>query len=206
MYGSGKKSFRGSHNNKRGGRRGDFKGGRGGRHFNNSDANKGRVKFEKSEYRHQDQLTEGEVGISEYISKLEGYSAVIKARFSDFQVNEINLDGKMAKLTDTSIPKTFTSLAHKYSFEDTKDSPLDKIPQSTWDALRNLVLNSNEVSDNVPVELEGDNLSKEDRKSIHVCVKSYFGSEIVASTVTRDEKTILVFKKWDKQSKYLQIK
>lgn len=52
-----------------------------------------------------EQLTESEVGITEYISKLDGFSGVIKARFSDFQVNEIDVEGKTAKLTDTSIPK-----------------------------------------------------------------------------------------------------
>lgn len=52
-----------------------------------------------------EQLTEGEVGITEYISKLDGFSGVIKARYSDFHVNEIDLEGKTAKLTDTSIPK-----------------------------------------------------------------------------------------------------
>lgn len=53
------------------------------------------------------QLREDNVGITEYISSLEGINGVIKARYSDFQVNEINLDGIEAKLTNTDVPEDF---------------------------------------------------------------------------------------------------
>lgn len=62
-----------------------------------------------------EQLTEIEVGITEYVSKLNGFSGVIKARYSDFHVNEIDMEGKIAKLTDTSIPKDFEN-SSEYTF------------------------------------------------------------------------------------------
>lgn len=148
----------------------------------------------EAEYRHQDQLSENEVGISEYISKFEGYSAVIKARFSDFQVSEINLEGNLAKLTDQTVPKDFVLEQITYSYEDVERSPAEKIPQETWEALKQLVKG---ISD-VPVILEAQDFSKDERKSIHTCIKNYFGKEIVASTVQQDEKHVMEFKKYQK--------
>lgn len=49
-------------------------------------------------------LMEKDIGVTEYVGKTPGFNAVIKSRFSDFQVNEIDLDGNMVKLTDTSLP------------------------------------------------------------------------------------------------------
>ena len=54
-----------------------------------------------------EQLLEKDVGITEYINQGEGFSAVFKARFSDFHVNEIDPENQVAKLTDTSIPAEF---------------------------------------------------------------------------------------------------
>lgn len=49
-------------------------------------------------------LMEKDIGVTEYVGTTPGFNAVIKSRFSDFQVNEIDLDGKIVKLTDTSLP------------------------------------------------------------------------------------------------------
>lgn len=38
------------------------------------------------------------------MSPVPGFTGVIKHRISDFQVNEIDLDGNVAKLTDTKAP------------------------------------------------------------------------------------------------------
>lgn len=54
-----------------------------------------------------EQLTEQDVGITEYISKEAGFSGIIKARFSDFHVNEIDCTGTVAKLTNTDVPQNF---------------------------------------------------------------------------------------------------
>lgn len=49
-------------------------------------------------------LMEKDIGVTEYVGNTPGFNAVIKSRFSDFQVNEIDLDGHVVKLTDTSLP------------------------------------------------------------------------------------------------------
>ncbi|CAJ1924592.1 unnamed protein product [Cylindrotheca closterium] len=48
--------------------------------------------------------TERTLGISEYLTSGKGFSAVMKARYADFLVHEVGLDGKIAKLTDTTVP------------------------------------------------------------------------------------------------------
>lgn len=67
--------------------------------FQNNGPKKDRPKAE--------QLSEIDVGITEYINEGPGFSGIIKARFSDFHVNEIDSEGKVAKLTDTNIPEYF---------------------------------------------------------------------------------------------------
>lgn len=51
-----------------------------------------------------EKLNEIDVGVTEYINTLEGFTGVLKARYSDFHVNEIAMDGKIAKLTDLKVP------------------------------------------------------------------------------------------------------
>ncbi|KAK9727684.1 multisubstrate pseudouridine synthase 7 [Basidiobolus ranarum] len=48
---------------------------------------------------------EKSVGISEYVNaSIPGFSAIIKQRYSDFLVNEIDLEGKVLHLNDFSLP------------------------------------------------------------------------------------------------------
>lgn len=49
-------------------------------------------------------MREDQIGITEYVATGPGFTGVIKHRISDFQVNEIDLDGNVAKLTDTKPP------------------------------------------------------------------------------------------------------
>lgn len=65
-------------------------------------------KFERPRTFHKgviERLNEKEIGVTEYIRDLEGFNGIIKARYSDFQVNEIDKDGLTAKLTDLSVPE-----------------------------------------------------------------------------------------------------
>ena len=54
-------------------------------------------------------MTEKDAGITEYISSHTGFTAVIKQRFSDFLVNEIDNSGKTVRLTDVSKPQCHQS-------------------------------------------------------------------------------------------------
>lgn len=61
---------------------------------------------------------EKQLGISEFMSpSVPGFSAVVKARYSDFVVHEVGLDGSIARLTNRDIPATREDISTK---EDTK--------------------------------------------------------------------------------------
>ena len=48
--------------------------------------------------------SESDVGITEFREpNLVGFDAILKHRFSDFNVNEIDLDGNIVRLTDLNI-------------------------------------------------------------------------------------------------------
>lgn len=49
-------------------------------------------------------VSEKDVGIVEFVSNLPGFHGVLKQRFTDFVVNERDLQGSLARLTDVSVP------------------------------------------------------------------------------------------------------
>lgn len=146
------------------------------------------------EYRHSDQLTEKDVGITEYLSPLDGFSGIIKARYSDFQLNEIDLEGNIAKLTNMDIPKDFSLKMVKYNYNDIIESPNENIPQDMWESIKKLV----DDSDAEPIILNAENIDKGARSQIHGCIKSHFGRKIILSTVDLDGKKVMKFEKFTK--------
>nr|ACO15285.1 pseudouridine synthase YOR243C [Caligus clemensi] len=49
---------------------------------------------------------EAKFGISEYITKdVDGFRGILKHRYSDFLVNEVDLDGKIIRFSGPSLPK-----------------------------------------------------------------------------------------------------
>lgn len=51
-----------------------------------------------------DVFLDSQVGISAFVSDEPGFTGVIKQRFEDFQVAEVDPNGKLVVLTDTTIP------------------------------------------------------------------------------------------------------
>lgn len=151
------------------------------------------------EYRHYDQLSEKDVGITEYLGNLEGFSGIIKARYSDFQLNEINLDGNIAKLTDTSIPKDFTLKMTKHNYNEVQESPNKHLPQETWEEIKTLANNGTGGTETISLNIE--HLDKEERIELHKCIKSHFGQKVIASTISVDNKRHIQFKKYEKDMK-----
>ncbi|KAL9274479.1 hypothetical protein AKJ16_DCAP26321 [Drosera capensis] len=49
-------------------------------------------------------MEESDVGISCYISKLPGFVGILKQRYADFIVNEVDLDGNVVRLTSLDLP------------------------------------------------------------------------------------------------------
>ncbi|GAB2238876.1 hypothetical protein Droror1_Dr00024789 [Drosera rotundifolia] len=53
-------------------------------------------------------MEESDVGISCYISKLPGFVGILKQRYADFIVNEVDLDGNVVRLTSLDLPPEMT--------------------------------------------------------------------------------------------------
>lgn len=100
-----------------------------------------------------DCLSEVEVGITEYISDLPGFSGIIKARYSDFHVNEIDLEGKIAKLTDTKIPDDFRRSSIPNDSED--ERPYNLISKDVWNSLK-LLIESEAEPEKVEMDVTGE--------------------------------------------------
>ncbi|XP_019624819.1 PREDICTED: pseudouridylate synthase 7 homolog [Branchiostoma belcheri] len=123
---------------------------------------------------------ETDVGITEYISKHEGFSGIIKQRYSDFLVREVDVQGKTVQLTDTSPP--VDSGAQAAGSVDNVLSQEDK------QKLENL-LESKDKSATVDIEVGED---KEQRTRVHHAIKELF-SELQSETLeVGDTKVIRV--------------
>jgi tRNA pseudouridine13 synthase len=103
---------------------------------------------------------ECDVGITQYCSTHEGFSGILKQRYSDFLVNEINLDGKTVHLTSTELPEVFVQ-------EEIENSVL---PSEMLQKLQDFV-NSEDTTSKLVVATEDD---KEQRTLIHREIRQKF--------------------------------
>uniref|UniRef100_A0A8C6PL83 Pseudouridylate synthase 7 homolog n=1 Tax=Nothobranchius furzeri TaxID=105023 RepID=A0A8C6PL83_NOTFU len=111
-------------------------------------------------------LTETDVGILKYVSDHEGFSGILKERYSDFVVHEINKQGKTVHLDDLSIPvdrnpSQWLSLP--------KES--DVLTEEQKKQLGELQLFKNKEG-NVAIEVMDD--TKEKRTLVHKAIKTQF--------------------------------
>ncbi|KAK1127843.1 hypothetical protein K0M31_003334 [Melipona bicolor] len=121
-------------------------------------------------------LKECDVGITEFIGS-EGFFGVIKDRYSDFHVNEIAIDGQIAKLTNQDVPS---------DGEDENTEELKKtIPDTVWKQLQEF-----RESKNTVLEIDVTDISKDQRKAIHGVAKAM--KDVLSQTIDRENKKILM--------------
>jgi len=122
-------------------------------------------------------LKESDIGITEYIGKHLGFSAIIKERYNDFHVNEIDLDGQVAKLIHQDIPR---NPSDDESIEDLKVL----VSPTIWDQLQ--ALGKENPSS---VEIDVTNIDKVERRTIHTIAKKL--ANVVSQTVDKGDKKFL---------------
>ncbi|KAK6175832.1 hypothetical protein SNE40_014215 [Patella caerulea] len=115
-------------------------------------------------------MREKDVGIIEYISKHNGFNAIIKQRYSDFIVNEINMEGDIVRLTSFDIPAI-----KKTNINCEVINEIDR------DKLKEMVENKDHERQ-VVIEVED---SKEARTRIHLAIRDHF-SALESSTIDVD--------------------
>ncbi|XP_073429721.1 pseudouridylate synthase 7 homolog isoform X2 [Dendrobates tinctorius] len=124
-------------------------------------------------------LTELDVGITKFVSSHEGFSGILKERYSDFVVHEIGKDGKIIHLNDLSVPA---------DNEDPAEDIYSVLSEDEKKRLEDLQLFKNKES-NVAIEVVDD--SKEKRTIIHQAIKGLFPG-LETKTEDRDGKKHII--------------
>jgi len=159
----------------------------GGRGFKRTFDRSPRENVKRSKLDVGSRLKESDIGITEYIGKHPGFSAIIKERYNDFHVNEIDLDGQVAKLTHQDVPR---DPCDDESLEDLKAL----VSPAIWDQLQ--VLGMENPSS---VEIDVTDIDKVERRTIHTIAKKL--ANVVSQTIDRDDKKFLVIVPNNKHNK-----
>ncbi|XP_065133364.1 pseudouridylate synthase 7 homolog isoform X2 [Paramisgurnus dabryanus] len=128
-------------------------------------------------------LSESDVGIYKFISDHEGFSGILKERYSDFVVHEINKDGKIVALDDLSVPADVEE-----SSSDLSNAECPVLTEEQKLQLSELQHFKNKEG-NVSIEVVED--SKENRTLLHKAVKTLFPG-LETKTEEREGKRFIV--------------
>nr|CAD1828049.1 unnamed protein product [Ananas comosus var. bracteatus] len=135
-------------------------------------------------------LDESHVGISCYVSSLPGFRGVLKQRYADFIVNEVDGDGKIVRLTTVDLPANVDD-----DKEEEKSPAIDKDYSNEIESFRSLCgdadsealkellgrISSSPESDVLPIILSPDS-DKSHRADVHNFFKKNFNF-LVTDTV-----------------------
>uniref|UniRef100_A0A8C3YLY7 Pseudouridylate synthase 7 homolog n=1 Tax=Catagonus wagneri TaxID=51154 RepID=A0A8C3YLY7_9CETA len=124
-------------------------------------------------------LTELDVGITKFVSSHQGFSGILKERYSDFVVHEIGKDGQISHLNDLSVP---------VDKEDPSKDVLTLLTDEEKQRLEELQLFKNKET-SVAIEVIED--TKEKRTIIHQGIKSLFPG-LETKTEDREGKKYIV--------------
>ncbi|KAI3648150.1 hypothetical protein MP228_006004 [Amoeboaphelidium protococcarum] len=126
------------------------------------------------------QQTEAEVGITEYLGSTAGerFSGILKQRYEDFIVNEIDPEGNVVRLSDISAPPTDTDDIQQDQSQ--LEIPGDFVHIISDDIKGHLyaVLNGS-LKD---VQLESEKLAKDQRTLLHQWIKKAFNGKLESQT------------------------
>ncbi|XP_045350487.1 pseudouridylate synthase 7 homolog isoform X9 [Leopardus geoffroyi] len=124
-------------------------------------------------------LTELDVGITKFVSSHQGFSGILKERYSDFVVHEIGKDGRISHLDDLSVP---------VDEEDPTEDVFTVLTAEEKQRLEELQLFKNKET-SVAIEVIED--TKEKRTIIHQAIKSLFPG-LETKTEDREGKKYIV--------------
>ena len=132
---------------------------------------------------------ESNLGITEYVNQKEGFSAIVKQRYSDFQVHEVDMLGNIAHLTDQTLPEKVEEA------EELTEEQINSLSSKEWASIESL-LDSTTVDGETPsVQIDVTSKSKEDRLLMHKAIRKKFKNIISDSKPGSDGKTIMNIRK-----------
>ncbi|KAK6309155.1 hypothetical protein J4Q44_G00206180 [Coregonus suidteri] len=127
-------------------------------------------------------LTELDVGILKFVSEHKGFSGILKERYSDFVVHEVNKEGKTVRLDDLSVPEE----AEEATVAEQPGSEV--FTEEQKQDLEQLQLFKNKEG-NVSIEVADD--TKEKRTLVHKAVKTLYPG-LETKTEEREGKKFIV--------------
>ncbi|EZA62378.1 hypothetical protein DMN91_010734 [Ooceraea biroi] len=122
-------------------------------------------------------LKESDIGIAEHIGKHKRFCAILKERFTDFHVNEIDLDGQVAKLIHQDIPPVPDDT-------ETIDDLKECIAPVVWEQLQAL-----KEATFTQLDVDVTVLQKGERRTIHAAAKKL--ANVVSQTVDEGDKKFI---------------
>ncbi|XP_075163928.1 pseudouridine synthase 7 [Haematobia irritans] len=134
----------------------------------------------------RENLKEDQVGITEYVSEGEGFTGVLKSRFSDFHVNEIDLNGKVLHLDNLDIPEAKEELLSPEELEKARESLKDVISQDIWNKIKELAdakYDFNAKPEDSQICVDVTELDKDKRTDVHKIIKKLYEGKLVSSTI-----------------------
>ncbi|CAO1319707.1 unnamed protein product [Diamesa tonsa] len=137
---------------------------------------------DKEDWQTKSRLYEHQVGITEYVSTCKGFTGIIKSRYSDFHVNEVDPSGEVAILTDITVPKKPAEKAY-----DENTDLKSVITEAEVLKIKEMVENTAPDADNKFVMINVTTFEKDARTQLHKLLKSEYGTKIVSSTVADSE-------------------
>ncbi|KAH8555919.1 pseudouridine synthase [Umbelopsis sp. PMI_123] len=142
----------------------------------------------KNENTESTAVTEEDVGIFQYISpSIPGFTGIIKERFNDFLVNEVDRDGNTVHLQSTEVPKPqVAKLTH-----DSKENPTlskedihklleDVVGKETGEQIQKMLENPGDKKATVTCPPQEDKLQ---RAQTHQLFKEHFKNKLVTTTI-----------------------
>ena len=154
--------------------------------FNGNDRKNGNTNSTSESRLHADNSRkESTIGITEYVHSGDGFSAILKQRYSDFHVHEIDMDGTTIHLTDQTIPA-----AGPEENKTPSEEELGALTEDQWKSIEEM-MNSETPAE---VEIDVTERTKEQRVLIHKAIRSKFQG-LVSNSVPVEARTIMkIFK------------
>uniref|UniRef100_A0A6Q2ZNE1 Pseudouridylate synthase 7 homolog n=1 Tax=Esox lucius TaxID=8010 RepID=A0A6Q2ZNE1_ESOLU len=122
-------------------------------------------------------LTELDVGILKFVSEHKGFSGILKERYSDFVVHEINKEGKIVRLDDLSVPAEQPDQTESQVLTEEQKQEMERLQQ-----FKN-------KEDSVSIEVA--DYTKEKRTLVHKAIKTLFPG-LETKTEEREGKKFIV--------------
>ncbi|XP_002008166.2 pseudouridylate synthase 7 homolog [Drosophila mojavensis] len=129
-------------------------------------------------------LLETQVGITEFTNAdIAGFTGILKSRFSDFHVNEIDTDGHVLQLNDLNVPKAEIEAVDPTVLDEWRDKLAPIIDKEVWQQIADLSALKYDNKSEQKVDINVSSLTKEERTLIHHLVKQLYRNKLVSKTI-----------------------